>query len=130
MVEEPAPSEAATEDDEARPRWGWEVPEVAVTVVLVATGVLALGELIAAVIFSTQTVGPGPMPGSFTGYAIVAGAGWASPLLAIALLGLAGVTWWQVVAWSDVVTDSDASASEAGATLTEPDGSCSGRRRP
>jgi hypothetical protein len=75
----------------------WEVPEIAAVVVLVAFFALVVGGLAAGIILSTEVGGPAPR--QFTGEAIVFGASWAEPLLAVALLGVVCVGWWQTEAW-------------------------------
>lgn len=89
-------SEKTEDDSEMRPILAWEVPEIAAVVVLVAFAVLALGGLVAGIIFSTSIGGGFPATRQFTGEAITFGAAWAGPLLAIALLGVVGLGWWQI----------------------------------
>lgn len=98
------------DDDDARePRVEWEVPEVAALVILVAVGLLVLGGLatgIAAAAGAPEAFGPGA--GAATaGSSIQLGAVWAGPLLAIVLLGVLGVCWWQVDAWSGALSETD-----------------------
>ncbi len=82
-------------------RLAWEVPETAAVAVLVAVGVLIVGGLVAGIVASTASYGGITPTGIGTGTAISFGATWAGPLLAIALLGIVGLCWWQVDAWSD-----------------------------
>ena len=88
------------DDTGRRPRLAWEVPEVAAMAVLVAFTVLAVGGLVAGIVFSTQ-VGGYATSREFAGEAIEFGASWAEPLLAIALLGVVGLSWWQIEAWAE-----------------------------
>lgn len=87
---------------ETQPLLPWEAPEIAAVVVLVAFAALALGGLVAGIIFSTSSIGGGfPVTRQFTGEAITYGATWAGPLLAIALLGVVGLGWWQLETWRE-----------------------------
>ena len=100
---------AGNDDDAREPRVDWEVPEMAAVVVLVAVGLLVLGGLatgIAAAAGAPEAVGPGAGTVA-AGSSIQLGAVWAEPLLAIVLLGVLGVCWWQVDAWSAAPNDSD-----------------------
>ena len=92
-------SEITDDASETRPRLAWEVPEIAALVVLVAFVALALGGLVAGIIVSTELSG---FHTQFTGAAITFGAAWAEPLLAIALLGVVGLSWWQIKTWHDL----------------------------
>jgi hypothetical protein len=74
-------------------RLAWEVPETAAVAVLVAVGVLMAGGLVAGIVAAGT---PFRIAAST---AISFGATWAGPLLAIALLGIAGLCWWQSEAW-------------------------------
>lgn len=97
-------------DDDARePPVDWEVPEIAAIAILVAVGLLVLGGLatgIAASAGAPAAFGPGAEAVA-TGSAIQVGAVWAEPMLAIVLLGVLGVCWWHVDAWSGAVSDAD-----------------------
>lgn len=86
------------------PQADWEVPEIAAVVILTAVGILILGGLatgIAAAVGSPGAFGPGAGD-VLKGASIQAGAEWAEPLLAIVLLGVLGLCWWHVSAWSDM----------------------------
>lgn len=82
---------------------------MAAVAVLVAVGLLVMGGLatgIAAAAGAREAFGPGA--GAATaGSSIQLGAVWAEPLLAIVLLGVLGVCWWQVDAWSGALNDTD-----------------------
>ena len=102
-------SAANSPDDiaQSEERLAWEVPETAAVAVLVAVGMLIVGGLVAGIVASTTSYG-GIMPSEIgTGTAISFGATWAGPLLAIALLGVVGLCWWQVDAWSDASEPDD-----------------------
>lgn len=86
-------------DDEGHLPVIWEAPEIAAIVILVAFGFLVLGGLISGIVASTATT-PAPTTSQFTGAVITQGAEWADPLLAIALLGVTGICWWQRQAWT------------------------------
>jgi len=106
----PDPSAADFADDvaESDERLAWEVPELAAVAVLVAVGVLMVGGLAAGIVASTTSYGGIPSSGMVAGNAISFGATWAGPLLAIALLGVVGLCWWQVEAWGDAGEPDDA----------------------
>jgi hypothetical protein len=87
-------------DTEMSPRLEWEVPEIAATVVLLAFGALAIGGLVAGVVASAGQSVAFQASSLGTGEAINFGAAWAEPLLAVALLGVVGLSWWQTEAWS------------------------------
>lgn len=92
------------EEEGGEPRVPWEVPEVAAVVVLVAVGLLILGGLgtgIAATIGSTVPIGAGAGT-EVTGESIAFGTTWAGPLLAMVLLAVLGLCWWQVHGWAEV----------------------------
>jgi hypothetical protein len=75
--------------------------------VLAAVGVLVVGGLVAGIVASTMSYGGITQGGAVAGNAIGFGAGWAEPLLAMALLGVVGVCWWQFEAWSDASEPDD-----------------------
>jgi hypothetical protein len=98
-------SETVTdEDDLGPPTLPWEVPEIASIVVLVAFGALVVGGLVAGIVLDTEL--NGPIQSQLTGEAIEFGTTWAEPLLAIALLGIVSLAWWQVEAWANKGEDS------------------------
>jgi hypothetical protein len=94
-------SEITEVGGETRATLSWEVPEIAAVVVLVAFGALTVGGLVAGIIFSTSTDGGFPATRQITGEAITFGAAWAGPLLAIALLGVVGLSWWLIETWGE-----------------------------
>lgn len=94
--------DAESDDDVFEPRVDWEVPEVAAVVILTAVGILILGGLatgIAAAAGSQVALGPGAGD-VLAGASIQVGAEWAEPVLAIVLLGVLGLCWWHVSAYS------------------------------
>jgi hypothetical protein len=79
----------------------WEVPEIAGVAILVAFLVIVVGGLATGVDVSTTQQAPYIDPMQSIWNAIQFGASWAEPLLAIVLLGVVGLCWWQVEAWSE-----------------------------
>ena len=102
-------SAADSPDDVAQSeeRPDWEVPETAAVAVLLAAGVLMVGGLVAGIVASTTSYGGITPSGIVAGNAISFGASWSGSLLAIALLGVVGLCWWQFEAWSDVSEPDD-----------------------
>lgn len=107
-VPDAPPRDAGQDDDDApAPRVEWEVPEVAAAAVVLAVGLLVLGGLVAGIAAAAgapTTFGPGSGAVE-TGSSIQVGAAWAEPLLAIVLLGVLGVCWWWIDAWSEAPSD-------------------------
>ena len=84
---------------------------MAAVVILVAVGLLVLGGLatgVAAAVGAPGSFGPGAGL-TIAGSSIETGAEWADPLLAIVLLGVLGLCWWQVDGWSEATDDIDLS---------------------
>lgn len=118
MLEEPSLAVPEGDVDADEPRVDWEVPEVAAAAVVVAVGLLVLGGLatgIAAAAGAPGLLGPGS-GAAVAGTSIQDGAEWAGPLLAMVLLGVVGLCWWQVDRWSGAPDDVDA-AEVAGHVL-------------
>jgi hypothetical protein len=96
--------DAESDHDVFERKVDWEVPEIAAIVILTAVGILILGGLatgIAAAAGSQGAFGPGAGD-VLAGASIQVGAEWAEPVLAIVLLGVLGLCWWHVSAWSGV----------------------------
>ncbi len=94
------PGEDSPDDvDRSTPRLEWEIPETAAVAVLVAVGLLMVGGLVAGIVASMPSYGGTPDRITASN-AIGFGATWAGTVLAIALLGLVGLSWWQAEAWS------------------------------
>lgn len=91
-------------------RTPWGVPEFGATAVLVGTGVLVLGGL-ASGIAAAVNVPNAPSAVEF-------GAQWASPALAMILLGVVGLSWWQFQGWSKA-DFADTQEEEEGAARME-----------
>jgi hypothetical protein len=84
-------------------RLAWEVPETGAVAVLAAVGVLMVGGLVAGVVAANSPSYGGGTPLRISvSTAISFGATWAGPLLAIALLAIVGLCWWQAEAWGAV----------------------------
>lgn len=94
--------------DRRRPA-DWAVPEIAAVVVLLAVGLLVLGGLasgVAAAWGSSGAFGPGAGE-VLAGSSIEIGAEWADPVLAMVLLGVLCLCWWQVDGWSSASDHGD-----------------------
>ncbi|MHB8264219.1 MAG: hypothetical protein ACYDGY_10850 [Acidimicrobiales bacterium] len=105
MEYSPEASSGNTRDSEAR--LAWEAPEVAAVAVLVAVTVLIVGGLVSGIVASTSTYGPFPATQLIAGAVITAGAEWADSLVAVVLLGVIGICWWQSEAWADASEPDD-----------------------
>jgi hypothetical protein len=86
----------------------WEVAEVGSTAVLLSTLILVLGGLASGLVATVQFAGSSD--------AVDFGAQWADPLLAMILLGLVGLSWWQHTGWMGDSNEID-SGSEVAAHL-------------
>ncbi len=71
------------------------------------TGVLAVGGLATGIITITGRAMPLPTSTQVAALGIENGAAWAGPLLAIALLAVLGVAWWQARTCSDTPGDTE-----------------------
>jgi hypothetical protein len=99
-------------DEPGAPAPKWEILEFAAAAVLTAVAFVILGGLGGGIdIAATGPASSLQIVGSY----ITVGAAWAGPLLAVALLAVAGVAWWQVTGWSDVIDSGgdDADQEEA-----------------
>jgi hypothetical protein len=71
--------------------------------VLIAFALVVAGGLVAAVIVASTSANGAFAPARLaTGDALIDGTTWAGPLLAFALLGVVGVSWWQINRWIDL----------------------------
>jgi len=90
-------------------RLAFEVPEVAAGAILVAFFAIVVGGLVTGIIASTTPQAPlDQLQNAWN--AVQFGTSWAEPLLAVALLGVIGLCWWQTQGWSEVLdteTDDD-----------------------
>lgn len=97
-----APTEDSADDSpSAELHLAWEVPEIAAVAALAAVAVLMLGGLLAGIVASTASYTGLTPSGIVPGTAITLGAQWAGPLIAIVLLGVIGVCWWQSESWAE-----------------------------
>lgn len=81
----------------------WEAPEIAAAAILVAFVSVVIGSLATAIDVSLSTQEAIIEPTTNIWNAIQFGTTWAEPLLAIILLGVVGLCWWQVEAWSEEI---------------------------
>jgi hypothetical protein len=100
LLEEPT---APVSDPAPRPQW--EVPELVGAAVLLVVAVLALGGLAVGIAASLKNQLPDNISPIWTNLAF--GARWANPLVALAVLGVLGVCWWQLQAWAEVIEAPD-----------------------
>ena len=87
------------------PRLPWEVPELVGVAVLLVVAVLALGGLAIGIAGSLKGQLPDNISPVWTNLEF--GAQWANPLVALAVLGVLGVCWWQLQAWAEVIEAPD-----------------------
>jgi hypothetical protein len=87
------------------PRLPWEVPELVGVAVLLVVAVLALGGLVTGIAGTVKSHLPDNISPIWT--YLEFGAQWAEPLLALAVLGVLGLCWWQVQAWAEVIEAPD-----------------------
>jgi len=102
MTDDPGRAPDPNEARNREPRLDWEVPEIVAVAVLVTVAVLAVGGLATGIARSVTFQSP------YTGFfsiwnAVQFGAQWAGPLIALAVLGVLGVCWWQLQAWAEVI---------------------------
>ena len=81
----------------------WEAPEIAAVAILVAFSAFVIGALATGIDVSMSTQPAFIDPTTNTWNAIESATTWAEPLLAIILLGVVGLCWWQVETWSEEV---------------------------
>ena len=120
MTDSPALEDVPTEEAGPGPRLAWEVPEIAGAAILVSIALLIVGGLATGIARAVSTSGAWPGPGNQQAWAAIQfGAQWASPVVAVFLLGVLGLCWWQKQGWREVVegSDGDEELSEAGAHL-------------
>ena len=91
----------------------WEAPEIVAVAILVAFFVVVIGALATGIDIGTTTSLPFSDPLMNTWNAVQFGTTWAEPLIAIILLGVVGLCWWQVDAWTDGTGADDEDAPTA-----------------
>jgi hypothetical protein len=84
------------EEDEPEDRPKWDLPDIAAVAILLAFYVVVLGGLVAGILY-TSNFDQSQIPDSnlTIGTAIQSGSGWASPIMAVVLLSVIAVCWWQ-----------------------------------
>jgi hypothetical protein len=109
-----------SEGDPRRSSLTWEVPEIVGVALLVVTALLATSGLVTGIArsFSFPNGGFGEPPIQLTWNAISFGAQWASPVIAVFLLGVLGLCWYQLQVWSELIAapgddDDDEETSDA-----------------
>jgi hypothetical protein len=115
MTDQPVPVGAVSdEEDDAPPRSPWELPEIVAVAVLVAFALLVVGGLVTGILAGTAQNGPSP-GNQLIGLSLQYGTEWAEPLLAVVLLAVLGLCWWQFQTWADVTetTSDDEQAFDA-----------------
>ncbi|HEY5250217.1 MAG TPA: hypothetical protein VIJ09_01050 [Acidimicrobiales bacterium] len=102
--------ELPPEESDPNPRLEWEVPEIVGATILVSIAILAIGGLVTGIARDIATTG-GALPigsgNQQVWYAVQIGAEWASPVVALILMGVVGLCWWQWQGWSEVIEDPD-----------------------
>jgi len=106
-VIDPPPEDFPDDAFASEARLAWEVPEIAAASVLVAVAALIAGGIVAGIVASTASYGPATPSRLTTGTAISFGSLWAGPLVAVALLAVVGLCWWQSEAWADASEPDD-----------------------
>jgi hypothetical protein len=104
MDERGGPDESTGEEEQPRPRLAWEVIEIVGACVLVTIAILAAGAVAAGI---GQSVDTSPFLTTTVWDAIEVSSLWASPVVALLLLGVLGLCWWQLEAWSEVMDGPD-----------------------
>jgi hypothetical protein len=85
------------------------VPEVAAVAILVSVALLATGGCVTGIARFVTTTGAA-FPGvdtQLTWNAVIFGAQWASPVVAVLLLAVIGLCWWQLQAWAELIEAPD-----------------------
>jgi hypothetical protein len=114
MTDSPVLDDVAAEEGDRGPRMAWEVPEIAGAAILVGVAVLIVGGLAVGIARAlTTTGGVFAFSNQQTWAAVQFGAVWASPVVAVLLVGVLGLCWWQDQGWEEVVADGAEELSEA-----------------
>lgn len=110
MTDHSLPDAPPPVGDDPGPPPSWEVPEIIGVAVVTIVGILAAGGLGTGIARSIEFAQPNGFPGSSleTWNAVQFGSEWASPLIAALLLGVLGLCWWQLQAWSEIIESPDA----------------------
>lgn len=105
MTDQSVPQDSLDDDYSSKTPLTWEVPEIFGAAVLASVSVLGVGGLatgIARAITEAASNFPPGLGSQEVWNAIAFGSEWAGPLLAIVVLGVLGLCWWQVDAWLEV----------------------------
>jgi len=105
------PIGASSQVDDREPGLAWEVPEILATAVLAVVGFLVVGGLATGIARSFTYQGPS-FGFSSVWNAVQFGAQWASPFVAISVLAVTGVCWWQLQAWAEVIEEPDGNGDD------------------
>jgi hypothetical protein len=110
--------ELPPEESDRDARLEWEVPEIVAGTILVSVAILPIGGLATGIARDVATYGQVFPSGLFNQQvwsAVSLGAEWASPFVALILLGVVALCWWQWQGWSEVIEDPERvdEASEA-----------------
>src|SRR5579884_1091559 len=92
----------------------WDVPEFAAAAALAGIAVVIAGSTVAAIALGTSQIGSPPGTAQTVGADMQYAAQWANILVAIVLLAVSGLCWWQTESWVEAAT-----ASAAGGTGPE-----------
>jgi hypothetical protein len=90
------------------PRLDWEVPEIVAGAALLSVAILPIGGLATGIARDIATNGqlvPSGLVNQQVWSAVSLGAQWASHFVALILLGVLGLCWWQWQGWSEVIED-------------------------
>jgi hypothetical protein len=100
--------ELPPEEGDPDSRLAWEVPEIVAGTILVSIAILATGGLATGIAHDIATSGqffPSGLDNQQVWSAVQIGAQWASPIVALILVGVVGLCWWQWQGWSEVMED-------------------------
>ncbi len=110
--------ELSPEESDPGVRLQWEVPEIVAGTILVSVAILPIGGLATGIARDIATYGqvfPSGLLNQQVWSAVSLGAEWASPFVALILLAVVALCWWQWQGWSEVIEDPERvdEASEA-----------------
>ena len=88
----------------ATPASTWDIPEFATAAVLAAIAVIIAGATVAGIAVGASQIGGPSGTGETVGADMQYAAQWADILVAIALLAVSGICWWQTEGWVEAST--------------------------
>jgi energy-coupling factor transporter transmembrane protein EcfT len=91
-------------EQQATPLPRWDVPEMAAAAVLVGIAVVIAGGVAAGVAVGAAQIGIPPGAAQTVGEDLQVAAQWADLVVAIVLLALSGLCWWQAESWVDAIS--------------------------